>query len=90
MQGHKGSQRKQAIPTRMVLSFIRDTQLPGEFFLKIESSPETQGLPIERKLVPALDVKQITTQSLSFTLTLQDDCQDNDYDLPEEKVFSKR
>ena len=74
----------------MVLSFIRDTRLPGEYYFKIESTPETQGLSVERKLIPALDIKQINTQSLSFTVVLQDDCINNDYDIPEEKVYSKR
>ena len=71
----------------MVLSFIRDTQMPGEYFLKIEASSETQK---ERKLVPALDIKQILAQSLSFTIFLQDECIDNEYDLPEEKVTSRK
>lgn len=70
-----------------MLSFIRDTQMPGEYFLKIEAKSETFK---ECKLVPALDIKQILTQSLSFTIFLQDECIDNDYDLPEEKVTSRR
>lgn len=72
----------------MALSFIRDTQLPGEYFVRIETSSD--GAAKERKLVPALDIKQILAQSLSFTIFLQDDCADNDYDLPEEKALSRR
>lgn len=89
-QGQKGSQRKVTVQTNMVLSFIRDTQLPGEYFLKIETMPDNQGQPNERKLVPALDIKQILSQSLEFTIILQDDCNDNDYDIPDEKVVSRR
>lgn len=55
--------------TNMNLSFIRDTQLPGEYYVKIETSVEG-GASKERKLVPALDIKQILAQSLSFTIFL--------------------
>jgi len=57
------------VTTSMVLSFIRDTQLPGEYYVKIETSSEGGALK-ERKLVPALDIKQILAQSLSFTIFL--------------------
>jgi hypothetical protein len=90
VQGLKGSQRKLTIGTNMVLSFVRDTQLPGEYFVRIETTPDNPGQPTERKLVPALDIKQILSQSLEFTIVLQDDCADNDYDIPEEKVVTRR
>ena len=39
----------------MVLSFIRDMQIPGEYFVRIETGPDIS--PAECKLVPALDIK---------------------------------
>ena len=89
-QGLKGSQRKLTTATGMVLSFIRDMQMADEYFVKIETAPDNQGQPIERKLVPALHIKQVTAQNFTFTIVLHDECNTNDYDIVEEKVVSRR
>lgn len=87
LSGLKGSQRKLSLSTTMILSFIRDMQIPGEFFVRIETTPDF--VPAEVKLVPALHVKQILADTLTFTVILHEDCKENDYDLVEEKTVSR-
>ena len=47
--------------------------------------------PIEKKLIPILDVMCIdTTDNLTFTIVLHDDCQMNSYDVAEAKPQNNR
>ena len=65
-------------------------QLPGEFFVQIETTQDPNQSP-ERKLIPALDIKQIDQQtSMSFSIMLHEECESNDYDAPLDKAVSKR
>lgn len=81
----------------LVFSFVQDKQLVGEFFIMLITptkqstinnetgfaSPRNKPqVAFEKKLVPILDVMCLdTTDNLSFTIVLHDDCQMNVYDV---------
>ena len=84
----------------LVLSFVQDKQLPGEYFIKIENGEKAGGGTasinsqtgfadpssprggLEKKLIPALDIKSLeTVDSLTFSIILHDECLLNCYDV---------
>ena len=70
----------------MVVSFVRDMQRMGEYYLSIETAPDEKqpNKAREKKMIPALDIKSIeSTDSLSFTIILHEENMDCDYDEPD-------
>lgn len=88
----------------LIISFIKDTQKYGEYFLQIQTPEESEQpsddigdllstkpkILAEKKLIPALDIKSIeTVDALTFTIILHDDCLLNCYDIVEPSKTKK-